>query len=105
MTNRDIVDKIAREGLVRNIINRITESGKTATDPSSLCDLEQDIYVSLLEDKNLQTVYEENHLNYYIARSCTNNICSSSSRYYRTYLLSLKRNVELIDNYGGSTED
>ena len=86
-SNSEIVDTLGKNRVVESIIEKITSSG--AKDPDSLPDLAQDIYVSLLQDKNLPEVDAdgENHLRYYITRICLNNICSSTSRYYRTYIL------------------
>lgn len=95
MTTNEAVNEIARLRIVENIVNRVTSSGETAQDPSSLSDLIQDIYLSLLEDSKIASIYEEGHANFYIARIVTNNICSSSSRYYRNYLLPKKRNVSI----------
>lgn len=90
MTNNEVVDIIAKKKIVESIVWKITSSGATAADPDSLQDLIQDIYLSLLEDKNIVDVWEEGHENYYIARIITNNIMSTTSRYYRKYLLPLK---------------
>lgn len=105
MDTNEVVGIIARDNLVRKIIDKVTDSGKTAADPTSLGDLENDIYLSLLEDEKIVGIYEQGHANYYIARIVINNICSSSSRYYRNYLMGLKKNVELnealkLDNGG-----
>lgn len=99
MTNNEIVDEIAKNKLVRKIIQRITKSGRTVSDADSLNDLEQDLYVSLLSDKNLVSVYEDgmNHLNYYLARIVMNNICSNTSGYYRRYLLPRKKFASLLE--------
>ena len=97
MTNNEVVEKMAREGMVRKIINKVTDNGSKALDPSSLGDLENDIYLSLLEDEKLVAIYEQKHLNFYVARIVMNNIASSSSRYYRTYILPRKRDLEIID--------
>lgn len=108
MTTNEAVNEIARQRIVENIVNRVTSSGETAQDPSSLCDLVQDIYLSLLEDAKIAEIYEEGHANFYIARIVTNNICSSSSRYYRNYLLPRKKNVsinEQITKDIGGTEN
>lgn len=86
MTNNEIVDMIEKEGMLRSIIDHVTQFGKEAKDPGSLCDLMQDIYLSLLQDERLQEVYEEDHLRYYLARIVVNNIKSSTSPYYRYYI-------------------
>lgn len=106
LTNTEIVDEIAKAGLVRKIINKITDHGKTAKDPSSLDDLEQDIMVSLLTDDKVPSIYEQGHINYYVTRIVCNNIMSSSSPYYRNYLRPRQQNVELderIKNRDGET--
>lgn len=95
MTINEAVNEIAKQHIVENIVYRVTSSGETAQDPGSLCDLIQDIYVSLLEDQKIAEIFEEGHANFYIARIVTNNICSSSSRYYRNYLLPRKKNVSI----------
>lgn len=108
MTANEVVEILAKQKLVETIVNRVTGSGATASDPDSLCDLIQDIYLSLLEDKNIVEIYEEGHANFYVARIVTNNICSSSSRYYRIYLMPLKTNVtinEEITKDLGATDD
>lgn len=97
MTVNEVVNEIARKQVVESIVYRVTSSGETAQDPSSLEDLIQDIYLSLLEDDKIVDIYEQGHENYYIARIVTNNICSSSSRYYRVYLLPRKKNAGLCE--------
>lgn len=97
MTNVEAVEKVSKDNLVRNIIMRITKNGKTAKDPSTLDDLEQDIYLSLLQDEKFPKIVEEGHANFYIARIVCNNIMSSSSRYYRAYLWFRNKTVEITD--------
>lgn len=95
MTIQDAVKKIADERLVERIVAKITASGATATDPGSLNDLCQDIYLSLLEDEKFVGIVEEGHESFWVTRIVMNNIMSSSSRYYRNYLLPLKRFVQI----------
>ena len=105
MTNNEVVDKLARDGLVRKIINNITDNGVTAKGPDSLCDLEQDIYMSLLSDPKVPGIYEEGHINFYVTRIVMNNIMSSSSPYFRNYLrprlLSVELDERIGNKYGG----
>jgi len=84
LTNSEIVDILSRDRMVEKMIEHITRSG--ANDPDSLPDLAQDIYLSLMGDSHLDEVYGEGHIKYYISRIIMNNICSSTSRYYRTYI-------------------
>jgi len=93
--NREIVKEIGENNLLWKVIMKITDNGKTAKDPGSLMDLHQDLILSLLLDDKLATVYDEGHLNYYLTRCVMNNIISSSSRYYRTYIMSGVRDVSL----------
>jgi len=95
MTIQEAVKKIADERLVEKIVAKITTSGATATDPDSLNDLCQDIYLSLLEDAKFVGILEAGHQNYWVTRIVMNNIMSSSSRYYRNYLLPLKKSVQI----------
>lgn len=97
-TNRKIVNEIASKRILHDIIYRITKDGTIAHDMDSLCDLEQDIYISLLEDTKLETVYNEGHINYYLARIVSNNLISSSSRYYMQYLRPILLNAGWNDN-------
>lgn len=104
MTIQDAVKKVADQRLVERIVANITTSGTTATDPGSLDDLCQDIYLSLLEDEKFIAIVEQGHENFWVTRIVMNNILSSSSRYYRHYLLPLKRfiqiNEEMTGNFG-----
>lgn len=84
-TNEEVVAEIAKQGLLRNIINHITNNGATVRDPSTLKDLEQDIFLSLMTDKTIVEAFNENHTNYYLSRIVMNNIASSTSKYYRLY--------------------
>ena len=97
MTVSEVVDILAKQKVIEGIVYRITNSGTTATDPDSLQDLIQDLYLSLLDDKEgkIVEIFQEGHANYYIARMVTNNIMSSSSRYYRNYIMPLKKMVEI----------
>lgn len=93
-----IVDTIAREGILRDIINTVTQNGKAAKDLMSISDLEQDIYISLLnKGDKLVDIWNEGHIKFFLARIVTNNIKSSTSPYYMKYLLPAKRNVEFDD--------
>ena len=105
MTVSEVVGEIAKKHIVENIVWKVTSSGDTAYDPDSLKDLIQDIYLSLLEDKNIVEVYSEHHENYYIARIVMNNIASSSSRYYRTYIMPLKKGVSINEGMKVDGED
>ena len=97
MTTQEAVQKIAEQRMVEKIVAKITSSGTTAYDPDSLQDLCQDIYMSLLTDDKFVNIVEEGHENFWVTRIVMNNIMSSSSRYYRNYLLPQKRNVSIME--------
>ena len=82
MTKNEIIEEIANKGTLHTLIQNI---GGT-TDPD-LKDLEQDLYLDLYtkSEKTLQELYEKDQLNFYLARMVTNNIHSSTSRYYTKY--------------------
>lgn len=83
MTNNEIIEYIARSKLLNNIITQI---GK-GEDPDNLKDLEQDLYIELLQKDNklLSELYDKKQLNYYLCRAVINNIKSKNSRYYYIY--------------------
>lgn len=92
MTRNDVIEEIAKTGLLHTIIQNI--GGTTDED---LKDLEQDIYLDLYtkEEKLLTDLYEKGQLKFYLARIVSNNIHSSSSRYFTTYKKPQLYNVEL----------
>lgn len=90
-SNRLIVDKLAREKAVETICKKITK-GKDADTLNDLC---QDIYLQLLESDKTQGLYERGEINYWIAKVLMNNICSSTSPYYRTYLAPIIRSQDI----------
>lgn len=96
MLINEIVGKLASERFVEKMIEKITD-GKSP-DPTSLNDLAQDVYLSLLQDKKFQAIYEEGHSNYYVARILMNNIISSSSPYYRNYIRPRIMSCEINEN-------
>lgn len=79
MNKYQILEKIAKERLVENIVKRKTEE--------HVNDLSQDIYEILLTKPAslIEQMYERGELNYYIARIAHNNIFSVTSGYYRMY--------------------
>ena len=82
VTRNEIIEYIAKENILHNIIQNV---GGTADE--DLKDLEQDIYLDLYSksEKALNDIYANGQLNFYLARIVSNNIHSSSSRYYTQY--------------------
>lgn len=91
---KEIIEKIANEKIVENIITNITKDSEDDT----LKDLSQMIYVWLMEEKDekIQSMYDNNQLSYYITRMITNNLHSKNSRYY--YLFKKPEMHEDINN-------
>ena len=103
MTNNQIVEILGRQRLVEKVIHNITEGN--CVDPTALSDLAQDIYVSLLEDVKVPTIYDEGHINFYVTRCVMNNIISSSSPFYRNYLRPIVLSTELNQNITANLPD
>lgn len=95
MSVNEVIDIIAKAKTVERIVAKITEDG--ANDKGSLPDLCQDIYMSLLLDNKVVGIFERGQLSYYITRIALNNICSSSSPYYRTYIRPLKSSEAITE--------
>lgn len=94
MNKHDIINEIAVSKVVEEIIFNITHT--------YIDDLTQDIYLSLLEkdDDLIIQLYEDEQLNYYITRMILNNIRSTTSPYYYTYLKNKEREVNIDDIEG-----
>lgn len=91
--NRAIVEGIARDGLLDNIIRQVT---RNRPDPD-YCDLVQDLLLSLMYDPKLIVAQGNNQLNFYLARIVMNNIASSTSPFYRIYKRPLKMSDPITD--------
>lgn len=82
MTKNDIINLIAKNRWVENIIANI------AGDADDLLnDLSQDIYLSLMEkdeDKVIK-LYNDNQLKFFITRMVLNNVHSKNSPYWMQY--------------------
>ena len=77
---KDIIGKLANKKVVEQIIANITNDN----DDDTLKDLAEMIYVWLMEDDEdkIESMYQNNQLNYYITRIVINNLHSKNSRYY-----------------------
>lgn len=85
-----IIEQLAKDKLVEDIINNLGLSGPNAKD------LSQYIYLSLLEKPSalITDLYDKDELKFYICKMALNNINSKTSPYYFTY----RRTG--MDNYG-----
>ena len=95
MTNTEIVDKVASQHLVEDIIYNLTGNDE------DIKDCIQDIYLDLLGKSNelLQLLYDTGKMRYYLTRIITNNIYSSTSPYYHRYKKRIKNKVPLSEIY------
>ena len=80
----NVIEYIAKSNMLKNIIETVGKNEQKF----NLQDLEQDIYIYLLENKTneeLEQLYNKKELNFYLTRIVLNNINSKTSRYYYLY--------------------
>lgn len=96
-TNSEIINQIADNGLVEEIIQGVSYSKFENTE--NLKDLTQDIYLQLLQmdTKKLNDLYTKNQLRYWIARIVVNSIHSKTSPYFYTYKKEQMQSVSIGD--------
>lgn len=83
MSASEIVNRLAKDKVIEGMITKITKD----KDEDTLQDLAQDLYLQLLQQPSKTKALWDNHqLNYFIAKVLMNNICSSTSPYYRHYI-------------------
>lgn len=95
MTNAQIINEIANDGLIEEIIGGITYS--KFENNENLKDLAQDIYLQLLQmstDK-LNELYDKGQLRFWIARIVVNSIHSKTSPYYYLYKKNNRNSVSI----------
>ena len=101
MTNAQIINEIANNGLVEEIIQGVSYSKFENTE--NLKDLTQDIYLQLLQMRTdkINNLYTKNQLRYWIARIVVNSIHSKTSPYFYTYKKEQMQSVSIddIDTY------
>ena len=97
MTNAKIINEIANNGLVEEIIQGVSYSKFENTE--NLKDLTQDIYLQLLQMRTdkLNDLYIKNQLRYWIARIVVNSIHSKTSPYFYTYKKEQMQSVSISD--------
>lgn len=96
-TNAQIINEIANNGLVEEIINGVSYSKFENTE--NLNDLAQDIYLQLLQMRTdkLNDLYTKNQLRFWIARIVVNSIHSKTSPYFYTYKKEQMQSVSISD--------
>ena len=98
MSKNEVVNIIAKERLVEQIVSNIAKSSDDL-----LNDLSQEIYLDLLqkdEDKIIN-LYETNQMRYFITRMVINNIHSTNSPYWCKY----KRFTQNMNEITGDIAD
>lgn len=96
-TNAQIINEIANNGLVEEIIQGVSYSKFENTE--NLKDLTQDIYLQLLQMRTdkLNDLYIKKQLRYWIARIVVNSIHSKTSPYYYTYKKEQMQSVSISE--------
>ena len=97
MTNAQIINEIANNGLVEEIIQGVSYSKFENTE--NLKDLTQDIYLQLLQMRTdkLNDLYTKNQLRYWIARIVVNSIHAKTSPYFYTYKKEQMQSVSISE--------
>ena len=97
MTNAQIINEIANNGLVEEIIQGVSYSKFENTE--NLKDLIQDIYLQLLQMRTdkLNDLYTKNQLRFWIARIVVNSIHSKTSPYFYMYKKEQMQSVSISD--------
>ena len=96
-TNSQIINEIANNGLVEEIIQGVSYSKFENTE--NLKDLIQDIYLQLLQMRTdkLNDLYTKNQLRFWIARIVVNSIHSKTSPYFYMYKKEQMQSVSISD--------
>ena len=97
MTNAQIINEIANNGLVEEIIQGVSYSKFENTE--NIKDLAQDIYLQLLQMRTdkLNDLYTKNQLRFWVTRIITNNIHSKTSPYFYTYKKEQMQSVSISE--------
>ena len=79
MTKNEVVEKLAKERLVEQIVSNISKSSDDL-----LNDLVQEIYLDLLEkdEDKIVKLYESNQIRFFITRIVINNLHSKNSPFW-----------------------
>ena len=96
-TNAQIINEIANNGLVEEIIQGVSYSKFENTE--NIKDLAQDIYLQLLQMDNtkINELYFKKQLHFWVTRIITNNIHSKTSPYYYQYKKVQRQSVSIED--------
>ena len=83
MTKQDIIQELADNNTIHEIVNNIIKSPLTEDE----LDFIQDLYIELLskDDKVIEDLYNKNQLKFFITRIVLNNLRSVTSPFYYKY--------------------
>ena len=96
MTKNEVVNIIAKERMVEEIVSNIAKSSDC---DDTLKDLSQEIYLDLLskDEEKIVNLYETNQIRFFVVRMVTNNLFSKNSPYYQVF----RKNANLTVNIDG----
>ena len=94
MTKSEVVNIIAKERLVEEIVSNIAK-----TNSDILNDLSQNIYIDLLlkDEEKIVNLYETNQLRFFIVKMAKNNLFSKNSPFYKTFKKNANLTVDIND--------
>lgn len=94
MTKSEVVNIIAKERLVEEIVSNIAK-----TNSDILNDLSQNIYIDLLlkDEEKIVNLYETNQLRFFIVKMAKNNLFSKNSPFYKTFKKNANLTVDIDD--------
>lgn len=95
MTNIEIINEIASQHMIEDIMYNLTGNDE------DIKDCIQDLYIDLLSKPNdlLNSLYEKEQFKFYLTRMIINNIFSSTSTFYCKYKKRIKNKVPLSEIY------
>ena len=82
MKKNEILTELFESKTIKETFRRVKQSSDTR---ENLQDLEQDIYLYLMEDDKVERLYKENKLHFYVVRLILNQLRSQTSRYFYLY--------------------
>ena len=102
MNNFEIIEELAKNKIVEEIISNISKGSFSATD-----ELAQDIYLNLLEKSPdlIDKLYEKGELKYFIVKMIHNNLFSKNSPYYQKYGRWNERRSEITQDIKDNLEN
>ena len=94
MTKNEIIEIIAKERLVEQIVSNIAKSSDDL-----LNDLVQEIYLDLLSksEEKIVNLYETNQIRFFVVRMVTNNLFSKNSPFYQTFKKNTNATINIDD--------